>query len=111
MKALVFLALTTAALPPPSPAIAAPISATATTVTKAVRTDDLDLSTASGRGRLEHRVAAAVAKVCAEATVGSPAPPPNDPTCVREHLAQARTAIDRLVAQATQLRGTIDSGH
>src|SRR3954465_13535006 len=96
MKALMLLALTTVVLIPTSPATAAPISVTATTVTKAIRTDDLDLSTRSGAARLEHRVAAAVAKVCAEASGGSPAPPPHDPTCVREHMAQARTAIDRL---------------
>jgi UrcA family protein len=83
--------------PSPSPCARTPLLATHSTVSKSVRTDDLDHSTTVGRARLERRLAAAVTKVCAEATPGSPAPPPQDLTCVREQMARARAASDRLI--------------
>lgn len=106
MKSLLTFALAAATLPSAHVAMASPMTGTPTSVSKGVRTDDLDLMTAAGRARLEHRIAAAVAKVCSEATPGSPAPPPYDLTCVREHVAQARIAADHAIELASKSRPT-----
>jgi len=83
-------------------ASAEPISANDISVTKRIHYDDLNLASPADRSRLEHRIAAAATRVCAEATSGAPAPPPVDPTCYREIMKQARNDVDRAVARASR---------
>jgi UrcA family protein len=63
LKPILFAAATLAAAITASPVFAKPISPEVRIVTYA----DLDLSSAAGRNRLEHRIQAAVRDVCGEA--------------------------------------------
>lgn len=60
---------------------------------------DLDLSTAIGRRRLEHRVVAAVSSLCTEDSNGSPAAYINS-KCFRASVERAHAQMERAIGTA-----------
>ena len=64
LKPILFVAATLASAITATPVFAKPVAPAVRTVSYA----DLDLSTAAGRNRLEHRIQAAVRDVCGEAS-------------------------------------------
>ena len=98
LKPILIAAATLAAAANLSPAFAKPITPEVRTVAYA----DLDLSTAAGRSRLEHRIEAAVREVCGAA-------PSFDLArrhAVRECLVETRANVQLPAPVAAELIGT-----
>lgn len=98
LKPILFAAATLAAAITASPVFAKPISPEVRIVSYA----DLDLSSAAGRIRLEHRIRAAVRDVCGEAANFDLA----RRRAVRECFAETRASVRLPRAPATGPAGT-----
>ena len=77
---------------------AIPVSAPASQTSEVVTFNDLNVATASGKLRLERRIASAAAAMCAEIQGASPAPAPVDRQCYLAAIARAQTDLARVAS-------------
>ena len=101
LKIIAVSALATAAAIKAAPALSEPAPSQNVSI---VRTSDLDLSTASGRAELDHRLVNAAYEVCGTASDSDLAGKNSERTCRADVLARARAKGERLAEHAAPIR-------
>ena len=97
LKIIAVSALATAAVIKAAPALSEPVSFQNVSI---VRTSDLDLSTSSGRAKLDHRLVNAAYEVCGSASDADLAGKNAVRACRADVLASARARSQQLAAHA-----------